>query len=61
MDQDNRIFQRRNEKENRRDLSRKLFPGDSITHKDVGLEKDRRKDNRRSSDDRREIGREGVA
>ena len=38
----------------RRNLSMELFPGEEITHKDVGLEQDRRKDARRAGKDRRD-------
>ncbi len=38
----------------RRNLSRELFPGERITHRDVGLEQERRKDARRSGKDRRD-------
>ncbi len=38
----------------RRSLSRELFPGDEITHRNVGLEQERRKDARRSGEDRRD-------
>ena len=39
----------------RRTLSKKLFLGEEITHKEVGLEQDRRHDDaRRSGKDRRE-------
>ncbi len=38
----------------RRNLSKELFPDKEITHKDVGLKQERRKDNRRSGKDRRD-------
>ena len=38
----------------RRGLSGELFPGEEITHKEVGLEKDRRKDARRTGKKRRD-------
>jgi hypothetical protein len=38
----------------RRTLSKKLFLGEEIAHKDVGLEQDRRKDARRTGKDWRD-------
>ena len=59
MSQDKRNLIRRDEEENRRNLSKKLFPDETITHEDVGFKEDRREDARRSEQDRR--GSDGEA
>lgn len=42
------------ERTDRRGMANELFPGEEITHEDIGLKEDRREGSRRTGKDRRD-------